>query len=134
MKLTRIQAYTLMESIKHLKDYNFNVKTTYTLIKNLKKIEEEFKISVEIRDGLLSNLRDVYALKTYDGSFESDSNIFGIKIREDKLDDALKEHLEYTDHLNEKINFNIDSIDLSDLEGLNIEKDILSSLDMMIND
>jgi hypothetical protein len=134
MELTRTNAYTLMEGIKNLKDYKLNVKTAYTLIKNLKKLEEEFKISEEIRNRLVNNLREHYALKKEDGSFESDNNMFGIKIRKDKLEEAAKEHMDYNIHLNEKINFDIESIDLVDLEGLDINMGLLADLEPIINE
>lgn len=134
MELTRTNAYTLMEAIKNLKDYKLNVRTAYTLIKNLKKLEEEFKISEEIRNRLVHNLREHYALKREDGSFESDNNMFGIKIQESKIEEAAKEHMDYNQHLNEKIDFDIDTIDLSELEGLGINMGLLADLEPIINE
>lgn len=135
MELTRAEAYKVMEGIKKLKEYKIGVKTGYTLIKNLRKLEEEFKISEELRNNLVKNLREDYAVKKEDGSFESDTtSMFGVKIKPEKLDDAVKEHMDYTNHLNEKVEYDIDTISLKDLESLDINMGLLADLENIIND
>lgn len=135
MEMTRAESYKVMEGIRKLKEYKIGVKTGYTLIKNLKKLEEEFKISEELRNTLVKNLREDYALKKEDGSFESDTNnMFGVKIKPEKLDDAVKEHMDYTNHLNEKVEYDIETISLKDLENLDINMGLLADLELIIDD
>lgn len=134
MELKRAECYKLMDGIRELKNEKINVKTAYSLIKNLKKIEEEYRISEEIRLKLVNNIRDFYAVRNEeDGSFEPDNNnAFGVKIIPEKLDEAVSEHMDYAAHLEEKVEIDLDTVQLKDLESLNIRVGLIEDLEPII--
>lgn len=133
MKLRRSEFYKIMDGIISLKEEKIDIKTAYTIIKNYNIIEKERIISDEIRNKLVQIIQNEYALKAGD-EFIKANNVFGLEIIPEQMEEAMKKHTQYNQHLNEEIYLDIKQIYLSDINNIEISLSILSDIDKMIRE
>jgi hypothetical protein len=134
MELSRSEAQTLIEAIVSLKEKKLNIKTSFNLIKNFRMLEEEIKLLEEVRTKLVNDVRECYAERTEDGEFIQEDSVFGVKIKEDKIEEAQKYHGEYVNLLNEKVNIPLYTINIQELEDVDIEMSVIANLEKILTD
>ncbi len=134
MELSRSEAQTLLNAIVSLKEKKLNIRTSFNLIKNFKMLEEEIKMLEEVRTKLVNDVQKCYAERTEDDEFIQEDSVFGVKIKEDKIEEAQKYHGEYVNLLNERVNIPLYTINIQELEDVDIEMSVIANLEKILID
>ncbi len=134
MELSRSEVQTLIEAIVSLKEKKLNIRTSFNLIKNFRMLEEEIKPLEEVRTKLVDDVKDSYAERTENDEFIQEDSVFGVKIKEDKIEEAQKCHGEYINLLNEKVNLPLYTINIQELEDVDIEMSVIANLEKILTD
>ena len=123
--LKNIEIINIINSINELMNEKLPTKVGWNISKNLRKLDASFKTYIELENKLVKE----YAIKDDNGEIVLDNN--NPKFAPNNKEKYLKERQEL---LNCEDEFDFLTINLSDLNNINIKPSILFNLEFMIAD
>lgn len=115
--------YIQFEGLTAISEKELPVKVALLVQKNLSKVQNEIKLTEEVRQKIISKYTDEKATK------EADEGI--IMLRKDKLDDFNKEHDEL---MNQDVEVKLNEISIKDINDITIKPRVLKQLESILTE